>query len=74
MHTTFDLLSFYTLNKAYLAWYNEKDEIDQAKIEKSRVENEITCFSSCQFDINKNKISYLQTDFNDESVSSVIYI
>ena len=34
VHTTFDLLSFDTLNKAYLAWYDEKEEIDQAKIEK----------------------------------------
>ena len=27
---------------------------------------------SCKLDDNKNKISHLQTDFNDESVSSVI--
>ena len=34
VHTTFDLLSFDTLNKVYLPWYDEKEEIDQAKIEK----------------------------------------
>ena len=72
VHTTFDLLSFDTLNKAYSAWYDEKKEIDQAKIAKNRVENELTCFPSCQLGVNNNKISHLQTYFNDESVSSII--
>ena len=34
VYTIFDLLSFDTLNKAYLAWFDEKDEIEQAKIKK----------------------------------------
>ena len=32
--TTFDFLSFDTLNNACLAWFEEKDDIEQAKIEK----------------------------------------
>ena len=37
VYTIFDLLSFDTLNKAYLAWFDEKDEIEQAKIEKKEL-------------------------------------
>ena len=55
MHTTFDLISFDTLNKAYLAWYDEKYVIDQAKIEKNRVEKELNYFPSCKLDVNKKK-------------------
>ena len=51
MHTTFDLLSFDTLNKAYSVWYDEKDGIDQANIAKNRVKNELNCFSSCKLDV-----------------------
>ena len=37
VHTKFGLLSFNTLNKAYLAWYDEKEEIEQAKIEEKEL-------------------------------------
>ena len=37
MPTTFDFLSFDTLNNACLAWFEEKDDIEQAKIEKKEL-------------------------------------
>ena len=39
---------------------------------KKGVEYELNCLPLCKLDDNKNKISHLQNDFNDESVSSVI--
>ena len=44
VYTTFDLLSFDTLNKVYLPWYDENEEIDQAKIEKIELKMSLIVF------------------------------
>ena len=74
VHTTFSLLSFDTLYKAYLAWFvglTRKRRLRKLRLKK-RVEYELKFLPSCKLDDHKNKISHLQTDFNDENVSSVI--
>ena len=43
--TTLNLLLYDTLNKVYLAWYDEKDEIVQAQKEEERVEYEKKSFN-----------------------------
>ena len=46
MYKIFDLLSYDTLNKAYLAWFDEMNDIREAKKVKNRNKNETYRFTT----------------------------
>ena len=56
---TLDILPYQTLNEAFLAWYDEKDEIVQAQKERKK--------AACNLDVKKNHFNLSQNDYNDEN-------
>ena len=59
VHKIFNLLPFDTLNKAYLAWFDEKDDIVQAQIVKK--------------EWNTKKIVYQHVNLMKKIIKLIIY-
>ena len=56
-------LPYQTLNEAYLAWYDKKDEIVQAQIEKQKL--------AINRDVKKNHVNLSQNNVNDENKTNL---